>query len=194
MGQALSVIGVVLQIAGVCIAGVGLWQTWHEFAQGEGFFDPLRQRAGEMGRRIAQDVRNAIARLLRRPRKPHVIGVSSIDSMSAVERARLRVTWDPLPPDTALALDELDRRTQQLSHMVANATDRHADELEEARTAAGTLARRVEEGIERLETKTRHVAIGGVRLEAMGLFLIALGLALQGVGALMGSPAPAHSS
>jgi hypothetical protein len=174
---------VVSQLFGVVIAFVGLWKTWHEFAEGERFRAPYVERARAIAERVVARARRMVQRLLRRPPQ-QIVGAGVAISAGGVLKARGRAIWGLLPEPTEAALAELHRRTLDLSKTQADAIERLDDAIEDVRSAAEAFSTRVDEAIRRLEALNRRVAVGGVRWEASGLFLVLLGLALQWISAI----------
>lgn len=179
----LNAVGVICQIVGVVIAVVGLWKTWREFAGGEPFMRPYQDRTTAILRTIKARGVATLNRLFRRhPETLAYAGVAGgVSTMSSAVRAR--VTWGPLPLDTAAALEELHRRTLDLSKTQADATDRHADALASLRDDLDRLTAHVDDVIAHFDALAGRVAVGGIRWQASGLFLVLLGLALQGIAA-----------
>lgn len=187
----LNALGVVSQLVGVVVAFVGLWKTWHEFANGERFLAPYEARAGAIAHAISVRVRSDLRRLLRRHPETIARAGTAHGTFTMSANIRGRVTWGPLPLTTEAAMAELERRTLELQKTHANTTERQDDALAEVRGDAATFRAHADEAIKRLEAMNRRVAVGGLRWQASGLFLVLLGLALQGIAAALGSgPAP----
>jgi len=181
MAGVLNTLGVTAQILGVVVAFVGLWKTWHEHAAGEPFWGPLVMWARAVSRSTATWAGRMIRRLLRRRPETIAIQGTAAATFSAFGNIRVRVNWGPLPETTEAALQELHRRTVEMSDRQANAIDRLDDAIGEMRTDIAARATNLAAEIGRVENLSRHVAVGGVQLEATGLFLVLLGLALQGM-------------
>lgn len=176
----LGIAGVVFQVVGILTTGVGLWKTWHEFAQGEGFWEPFVMRA----QRVIRWVERPTRRLLRRPQR--VEGGGGLRGSAAGHaQVRARLTWVPLPTRADSALAALDRRTRELEDGLSDLTERHEDDLANIREEIAQVGDKLEGTKQQMETQTRHVAIGGLRYEVTGLFCVALGLLLQGLGLLV---------
>ena len=182
MATALGLAGVLLQVIGVATTSVGVWKTWHEFAEGEGFWLPI---VGAL-RSALRRVEGVLRRVLRRPQR--IEGRGALEAhLSLSGQARARIDFGPLPTAAEAAFAELDRRTRLLADQLATAIEHHDQALEEARASVSGLSADVELTAQRLRTQVRHVAIGGLRWEALGLLLIALGLLAQGFSSAFGS-------
>ena len=180
MDDALNMAGIALQVGGVLVAGVGVWRTWREFGAGESFFEPITSLAYWMVARSRSLARRIATRLGRKP-APQTISIQGIGSAEAFGSATLRVGWPPLPTDGELALAELHRRTKLISEGLANAEERLGQAVQVNRDEVAALRRRISEVADQLGHQSRRVAIGGLRYQALGLFLVSAGLALQGI-------------
>ena len=183
----LVALGVASQLLGVIVAFVGFRKTWHAFAAGEQFRDPYVARARAMGRAIAARVRPILRRLLRRRPPTQALAGTSIGSAETFGKLSVRVGWGPLPEPSDAALAELHRRTLDLARTQADATQRLEDAVEVMHNEVVALTGRMDEAVKRLEVLNRQVAIGGLHWEASGLFLVLVGLALQGIALAIGS-------
>ena len=179
MAGVLNTLGVAAQIFGVLVAFGGLWKTWHEHAAGEAFWGWLVTRAYAVSRASAIRAQRIIRRLLRRRPETRAIAGIAAGQAAAFGSVHGRVNWGPLPETTEAALQELHRRTVEMMDRQANAVDRLDDAVGEMRTDIAARATHLVAEIGRVEKLSRHIAVGGVRLESMGLFLVLLGLALQ---------------
>jgi hypothetical protein len=176
-----ATIGTALQLLGVVTTGVGFWRTWREFAAPrEGFFDPIAVPLRAGWRRGSLKVEGLIRRVFRRP-KAVVVGAGSITVGAAAFNARGRVQFGELPPTTKAAIAELHRRTKDLMDRVSDNREDTTDGLAAVRKEIADLASQVDAVAAGLEQRTRRVAVGGIRIEAAGLVLVALGTVLQSV-------------
>lgn len=183
--NALNVAGTVLQVAGVLMTGYGASKTWHEFApEGERFLHPVRARWHRLLDWLQQVGRSF---LRRSPRAVVARGGVAIGVGGAFS-ARGRVQYPALGTDVATghAIAELDRRTRQLSETIANTADRLDEDLGGVRKDVADLGAGLGSELRRVDEQTRRVAIGGIRLEALGLVLIALGLFCQAIAGVAG--------
>lgn len=183
----LNLIGLVFQIVGIGLAAIGLWGTWHEYGPTEEAFLAPVVRSLVAARRRAGTTVDAIRRALGRPRRQVITDVGAIGSEAAFGTARARVQFRVLPTelDVAAAVSELDDRTRRLSTTIADTADRIDDDLQTMRVSAGHLEDRVTTEIDRLDQQTRQIAAGGARLEAVGLFAVAVGTMLQVIGTVV---------
>lgn len=188
MGLALSIVGTIFQGLGAAIVGIGVWKTWHEFAQGERFIDPFVARARFVFRRLPRWTQRLLRKILGRGGSI-TVQVPSI-SMSMSGSARTRISPMPLPRDVEGALRELDRRTRETSKTLADTADRIDNSVRIVNNRTNEIARKLDMTAAQLEMRTRHVAIGGVRYETFGVLLIVIGLFFQGVGLAIGTPPP----
>lgn len=98
--------------------------------------------------------------------------------MSATGTVNFKVTLDPLPPDTNAALGVLHERTQRLMDILMETRVR-TDETFAAHAAEDSRLRdEIRAAVDRLENIDRRLAIGGIRTQALGLFLTVLGIVL----------------
>ena len=170
-------IGSALQLLGVGAMGLGVWRSWHEFAlSDERFLDPLIVPIREAWAAVTARVAALWRRIRRRPR--HVaVSVSEAISAGAAFNATVRVGFGPLDPsDPTAALLELERRIGQLNERLATVDERLADERNADRADVTTLRQDLERAVGDLESRDRRVALGGLRLEVLGLFLTVIGL------------------
>jgi hypothetical protein len=88
-----------------------------------------------------------------------------------------------LPADMVLrrAIAELDRRTRDLVDRIEREEDERRDETQRLDYELGLFRDRMNEAIERIERQGQRVAIDGLRLQGMGVFLVLIGLALQAI-------------
>jgi len=172
--------GVALQIAGLAISGVGLWRTWREFARTEDRFlgpviDPVREAFAAFGVMAEAFVRRA----LRRPRMIVAEIASAQGLVISSARANVRVGYGSPPNDVPEALAELHRRTQELMAMFSKVDERLAKENEDRDGAISAVRSEVDAAVKRLDARGQRIAVGGIRTQGLGVFLVALGLVLQ---------------
>jgi hypothetical protein len=177
----LNVIGLVLQIIGIGLASKGLWDAWHEYGpDDEAFLVPLIRALASARRGVIRTL-DSVRRVLGRPRRQVITGVGASEFGVAFGKARVRVQFRELPAEleVAAAVSELDARTRQLSTTIADTADRIDDDVQAVHASIGHLEDRVRTEIARLDRQTRQIAAGGARLEAVGLFAVAVGTLLQ---------------
>jgi hypothetical protein len=178
--QVLTVVGGVIQVVGAVVAMVGLAKTHDEFAE-----KSLRTLAIERANNVGDHVRAFGWRLLRRPPR-RVVGAGVAFGGAGSFTGRGRIGFPPLPGTLAEDIAALERRTQQLLDGLSETQERLVDRVAEIRGELQAMRDELAVADEGLEELVRRAAIGGVLLEAVGLFLVVLGLALQGVGAAIG--------
>jgi hypothetical protein len=179
-GQAVEAVGLVATI-------VGLHRTWQEFGDPDvSLWEPVSTRLRVLAESLWRRARAVWARLLRRRQNVVVnVGVAAIQLTGSMS-ARARVTWGPLPKGkTADQLREIDRRIQAMSNQIADLAERHDDALEEIRKTHADGLAGLERAISDLEGETRHLAVGGIRLQLVGVGLLVVGLALQLLGTIL---------
>ncbi len=127
-----------------------------------------------------------VRRLVRRPAPPKNVemGVSLVGRGSIALKAS--VGFPALPEgDVPAAIADLDERTRRLVNRIAQAEEKLEAAVDRAQHQTSMLAARIDSEIARLDQQGRRVAIGDARLAASGLFLVLLGLLVQGVAGLV---------
>ena len=172
-------IGIVCQVLGLILTAAGLTQTWKAYA-GEPFLRPVTARlarAGDRGRAF-------LRRIFRRP-QPRIVGIMLAGSSAGVGNARGRMTYGRLDKHDAIAaIGQLEARTKELASQVADVGDRVADLGVKVDQELAELAAKQAFDVARLEAMSREVALDGIRLEAVGLVVLAVGTMFQALGAL----------
>jgi hypothetical protein len=173
----LSLFAMLFDGVGIAVAAVGIATTWGRFHPvGERFFDPIT-------RRLAR-IRSATMKLLRR--RQDVTAHAEVALTGAIgldARARARVLYGPLDPANATsAIIELERRLGNTDRMV-DGIYQEVDQLHEARVRSerslSEIRRELDETVNDLKKRDSEIATDGLRLEALGLFLVGVGLVLQ---------------
>ena len=72
-----------------------------------------------------------------------------------------------------------------MSNQIADLAERHDDALEESRTTQAEGLADHERAIADLEGETRHLAVGGIRLQLVGVGFLVAGLGLQLLGTIL---------
>lgn len=171
--------GVVLQVAGLVLAGIGLADTWRQFGPGEPFLAPVWRLLAQVRAGILRARSELYRRIRRRPRDT-VVGVGAAQLRIATFRARARVQFGRLAKhDAPAAIGELDQRTKILMDAIADLQERVADDADASSARLGAIDARLSSEVARLESVDREIAVGGVRLEALGLVIVAGGTMLQ---------------
>lgn len=181
-GQVLTLAGAGIQVLGAVVALAGLVRTHDEFAD-----QTLRALVVERAQGAWGRARAFGRRLLRRPPQK-VVGAGAAIGGAGSLAARGRIGWAPLPGTLQKDIAALERRTQQLLDSLANTQERLEDTIADVRAEVRAVKDHLAAADNSLEELARRAAIGGVRLEALGLFLVILGLALQGIGAAISYP------
>ena len=106
---------------------------------------------------------------------------------SATATGRGRVGFRSIPQEQNLvdSITELDQRTRRLLEQLQDTSERQDDELRDLKANLHGLHEEVNSHVSELSDADGRIAVSGIRLEAVGLFLIASGVALQGVGSLL---------
>ena len=180
MGLGLFWGGLILQVAGLVVTATGVRRTWREFAA-EPFWSPVIQRARGLWERI-------VARVRRVFRRPQIVFGEAAGEIRMAGTALGRVGFRTIPEDgpVADAITELDERTRRLLDQIADLREQGDEELRTLRSESRSLREEVARVVKELGEMDREVAVSGLRLEAAGMFLIALGVVFQGVSTLAG--------
>jgi hypothetical protein len=158
-------LAIILQGLGLAVTAAGLRYTWRECHEpGDRFLDPVIR---------------ALRRLDPRRRRDRTVLAGVADGVGVADDASVQVTFGPLPANDRDAIDILAQQIQGLrSNFETTTTDIRRNAGEVARRVAG-LEGRVAAEVERLERADRHVATDGLRLESIGLLIIAAGTVVQ---------------
>src|SRR3990172_8401801 len=182
MRQVLISVGVALQVSGLAVTGWGVRRAWRDFGTEE-FWSPVINLLRALGVWVLQKYRI----LFRRPRSatvsPGYIGLG----VHVTAGGRGRKGYRVIPSDQGVedSITELDQRTRELLERIQKELERVDESLAGMTSEIGALRREVDEGIARLEESDRKVAIGGLRLEAVGLFLLVVGVVVQSLGSVI---------
>ena len=159
------------------VAAVGLANTWRDFGPGEPFLATVYRGWARL--------RGTLSDLARRILRRHDRVVASLESAVAIasaSRARVRVQYGNLAKgDVVAAIGVLERRTRELRDAITTLDERTADQLETMATHAAEREAYQAREVARLEAADRQIAAGGVRLAAVGLFVVAAGIILQAI-------------
>ncbi len=186
MNAVLNFLGIALQIAGVTVTALGVRRTWREYGpEGEGWWDPLIRWVVRSGKCIHTKLRLFFGRILRSLRfisDTEAHSASSTLTGSVILTAQARMQFRVLTPlNIGKDIAELDVRTRELMDKIYDVWDEVAD----IEVVLKSVCKRLDSAIAEMKKRDRHVAVGGLRLEACGLFLLALGLLSQGLAALL---------
>lgn len=178
MGAWLAAIGVVFQVVGVAMAGLGARRTWQEFGT-----EPFWEFIAAPSHRAWQWVKS---RLRRRPVTVHGVGATIAAKASVTGRGRVGFRIIPRDLSVEDSIAELDQRTRRVLDQLQDATDRLDDEITRLRDGLDSLREEARGQVEELRDSDRRVATSGIRLEAVGLLFVALGVMIQAVGSAIG--------
>jgi hypothetical protein len=186
-----EVLGIVLATIGGFTGLYGFVDTFRTYHPGEGIPAPLWRMIREVGRQFArtgQAVARAFKRLRQRFRRGVVVeGLSAVVTATASVNASGVIMLAKMDTDRPLADVVKDLQAQTVQHV---------------RGQVDVIGGRVD----KLEKVTTDVAVGGIRTQFLGLFLVTVGTLLAGltpvVQAMIDSPttvtcqsaASAHSS
>lgn len=173
-----NLIGSFVEAVGLLVTGWGIHETWKTAGKGERLWSPATRWMGTRYR-IAT---NRVRALIGRPRAQTRQTVTSArDTAWAVDSAHVELTWAGLDTDldTAQALAELDRRLRDLQRTTNEEARMQRDrvfalEAAERRSENDRDAIRAD-----LDRVTRELPAEGIRVEAVGLSMVGLGLLIQ---------------
>lgn len=179
MGGALFGIGIVLEVLGLMVTAIGIHTTWQANAQGEPFARPV----AEAVKRAGWWMNARLPRRLRRARTTTVYPDSSRHEMRA-GFVGVEIGWEPLPTDLPVeeALARLDERIRDVHADYQKADHAIHDKLEEHRRRDDELGGRIEQLAGQVQETARVLRVEGLRGQAVGIGLLAVGLVLQTVG------------
>jgi hypothetical protein len=182
----IQVVGLVLEVAGLVLSVVGLWRTWHALGPEGQTYVPIAELRAlvESAERLGRDLSHRAAARLGLGRDADAqAGRAPLDAMAWNAKARATGRYSTLSADMVLrkAVAELDRRTRDLVDRIDREEDERRDETQRLDYELALFRDRMNEAIERLERQGQRVAIDGLRLQGMGVFLVLIGLALQAI-------------
>ena len=155
---ALLVLAFVLELVGLVCAAIGFSQTWHEHAQGQDFWAPVKTRWQ------SSRVNRFFRRLLRRP--PRVVYGRVASEIEVASSIRAKVTPGPLP-DPSVDLSAFAEKVQhyigQLYEMTQRTDHVLADEKEAREATDKEIRTKLDTEVTRLEGMSQKVAVGGLR-------------------------------
>lgn len=175
-------IGTGFEIVGLVVTAIGVRATWREFASPQDrFLGPVIDIARDVAQRTSSWLKAIVRRLLRRPNNV-TVAITGTGLVTFTGKLSARIGYGALPKETETALTELGRRTQQLMDMLNDAKERLDKDTDDIRADVVSLKNELGEAATRFEERTQHVALDGLRTEAVGLFLVGLGVLLQSLG------------
>ena len=186
----LQVVGIAVQSVGILLAGCGFLETYREHDPDGRFWSFYTAPAAERGRGALQRTETLVRRLLRRQRPVRVAVGSASLTLSGSIRARGLVGFTPLDAsDLSAAVQELERRINDVNSRMGRDTGRLDDELDAEKQAREDLAAALEATAEELRQRDARVATGGLRKAVTGLLLNAGGLLLIAIGIVLAAAA-----
>jgi hypothetical protein len=157
----------------------------NEYARGERFLEPMLRPVTSR----ARAVQNRLRKLLRRPGKPQVVQAGAAAAIGIAGSVTARVGWGP-PPDPATDLAAyaavVTQRINELHQKVQQQRDDLAAETEARKTAIRDAQAALTGEIDQVRALSRQVAVGGLRLQAVGWACLFAGLILSAVGNAVG--------
>jgi hypothetical protein len=185
--NALTVLGYLLEAAGLGLAFYGLHRTFRQYAPGQREFDPIMKWLVRRRRAVHSQLRNAWHRLRRRPSsvEAHAGFVQATATLGATVRGR-KGYGHPTDRTVKAVAATFHARTQELLTRTYDVSDRIEDEAATRSEADEELAAKINLAGRRLDEMTRDLAIGGLRVQLVGLSLISFGLVFQGIGQAIG--------
>lgn len=165
---------------GLIVAGWGIGKTWKQYAA-EGFFDPTRRRFGPWYRGIRRFIfRRDVT--LKDTSGPMAAEVGMANERAVVGKANVK----PDSRDMETAITELHRQVSEVrkdfDKFVLEQTQVNADTV----AMIAEVSRQVAVAESKVQEAERRISIDGLRIEAVGLGLVGLGLIAQAVGSALG--------
>lgn len=175
-------ISLVLQLLGISLAMLGLYDTWHAFARRDqrlrdalwGELKGLVVRGRVFIRRQLGRLEHLVRTLVRRPRAIH-LHVGAFDSIGVAGDDLTVFKWENLPKTNAAAIKELADRIRDLLGRVAALESKMGRTEGEIENLRGELAT----ATEALRARDEQVAITGIPMAVFGLGVVGVGLLFQ---------------
>jgi hypothetical protein len=185
MAGVLNIVGVTLEAVGLVIAALGGWQTWRDFAPtDEGLWDPAVGTFRRVLKRVVEFTERGIRRLLGKPKAIELHAGVVRGSALVSGNLTVRKGYGPLTANTAEALRQLDDRTREILKKVYDERDAVDQRLRDLRSELEEVSKRLDEPVDTMGAQTRRVAIGGIRLQLVGLAFVGVGLVFQLIASL----------
>lgn len=182
---ALKAFSIVLQVLGLVATAVGLFNTFKD-SSGPGDRFLARVMATELGvvRQVWGGVKRLSRRLFGRPRAAVVQGLGTAFEVSFAGSARGIVQFGPLPDPVAdpdafkVAVEDRLNRVHKLAQDVQHdlGQEKKAREKEDQKIGSDLQAR-----LTTLDEEAKRKTIRGLHEQVLGLFSVALGLAVQSI-------------
>lgn len=184
MPTVLRLLGTAMQLTGAAVTAWGAKLIWRDLAARD---DTLVGPAVVATHRLLSRYMIKLRQMFRKPQRKTVHG--SMSAVAPLPTAKLRghTNFRQLPQDVASAeaISELDDRTREIMERLGQLTNKLADEIETHQAENTTIAKNLRAALDDRAERERRRAITGIRYEAVGLFLLALGSTLNALGALM---------
>lgn len=167
--------GYPLEFAGLCLAALGLWRTWHENAEGAPFFpDPVR-RAVRWFQRVV---------LRQRPVAIRAVGSMDLSGLGALEGHGS--AWSEFSAEMSVEekLEAVQANARRALDAAALATAAVAKERATRESQFASLEQRLAGAEVELKAHAKRLVVEGIPLAVAGLVLVALGLVLQAYGSI----------
>jgi len=187
MSTGLTIAGTVLQVAGLGISFEGIRRAWRDWPRVAGFFEPVIVWTKARWSAAWGFVRTALNRLLRRqPSVSVTVHGAAAEAFAFAQVGTVDKSYDPLPEGMAVesAIATLDERTRSLLRTFSDLENAHRKHKDVTEISLRYLRERMESHVTRLEEQDRRVAVGGLRLQAFGLFLVTVGVVVVEIGTL----------
>lgn len=165
------------------IAATGLWLTWREYGRDRSFWGPIVR----LFRRGWAWTKEGAIRLWvklggRRSATVHAVTGSATGTSTLSGTARVGWASPPdIEADPSGFAREMTRRADVLHETVQVLGEQLAAGEKARSIAIESLQSNFASATSANEQLTREVAVGGTQLEAFGVFLVAVGIVLQGI-------------
>jgi hypothetical protein len=180
----LFIAGFVSEVVGLLIVGREFVFTWQDHAQGETFLAP----AWNALRQIVLKIRDLAGKLAvwRRPRTK-TISATITASLNITGNLRITKSYGPLPsireqPDEFAEL--VQSRLAELLDKVQKVEHQLTDEVEAIRSENTSVANHTANRFAEIDNTIRSVAVGDLRVQVVGWFLVLFGMLLQAISTL----------
>lgn len=175
----------IFQVGGLVLTGVGVSQTFRGWRTDDDkfvrpIFALLARPIESAGRHVAALWRRIFQR--RRTITGHMS--ATLPSLESALSLRAVMKFPGLPADieTEAALATLEDRLNRVHRLAQDVEHRLTQEINNRAQVLAESRAETAEQVDLLRQATRQVALDGLRLEAVGLFVVALGLASSAVG------------
>lgn len=175
----------ILEVAGLALAGKGFIDTWREHAKGQDFWAPLKTWLRHRRRQVA----NLARRLIGRQARHDVVAGAGHIAVGVAASGRATVTWGP-PPNPETDLREFAKVVHEHLNYLHQKVQEDAfalvDEQKVRADADEAIHKELTEGFVEVDRKTTRVAVGGLRPQVLGWWLVLLGVLANTAATLIG--------